>query len=311
MSQEKSSSAAVDKQAGEAESIEYIPFTLYDNLELLINNYSRDYSITEERRGVYTVSFKREDSTIILTLLVQNPKLTLADIKIYLTNRGESLLGETVEDFLVINDLTRDGELTGFYYTLTEKDLVGKETDSGDFRYLFQGYILYNNLIGDFTFFCNDRESGLFEELNIAEFVQEKKVMSNTQYFEDIKLTEEDIADFNLGITKHFYSKQQSTFYNNTQMHESIIGPLKEKYTQELGSGDEEGTIFYYYFEENLEAGSEGFLRGLFYGSTEQPTKTNPELLLIKDNYLVVFSFPFESETAKEYYDIVKDKVEQ
>ena len=109
-------------------------------------------------------------------------------------------------------------------------------------------------------------------------------------------------------IIRHFYSIQQVIFYQSTEIYEEILGKIEEKYTQGLSNENEAGTIFFYYFSNVLDSAEEGFLKGLFYGEEGGPTESHPEKFFIKDNYLVVFSFPLNSEISDKYFNFIKEK---
>ena len=99
-----------------------------------------------------------------------------------------------------------------------------------------------------------------------------------------------------------YKSIQAGTFYEQTDMYESLIGKIKNKTFQSYESKDDKGAIYYYEFEENFDR--QDFLEGLLWGG-KKPTKAHPEEIFVKDNILVIWSFADKSELKK----ISKDKV--
>src|SRR5690606_14602741 len=97
-------------------------------------------------------------------------------------------------------------------------------------------------------------------------------------------------------------SIQAGTFYEQSDIYETLIGKVKNKTFQSYESKDDKGTIYYYEFEDNFE-GRE-FLEGLLWGG-KKPTKAHPEEIFVKDNILVIWSFVDKSELKK----VSRDKI--
>jgi len=118
-----------------------------------------------------------------------------------------------------------------------------------------------------------------------------------------LKLTDTDVPKKYTATDKMLYkSIQAGTFYEQTELYESLIGKLKNKEFQSYESRDDEGVIYYYEFEDDFT--QEGFLEGLLWGG-KKPSKAHPEEYFVKDNILVIWSFSAKSELKK----ISKDKI--
>jgi hypothetical protein len=100
----------------------------------------------------------------------------------------------------------------------------------------------------------------------------------------------------------HFKSIQAGTFYEQTDIYESLIGKIKSKDFQSYASKEDKGTIFYFEFEKNFD--QQGFLEGLIWGG-KKPTKSHPEEYIFKDKILVIWSFVEKSELK----EISKEKI--
>jgi hypothetical protein len=123
------------------------------------------------------------------------------------------------------------------------------------------------------------------------------------QGFEKLKLTDAEVPDKYKPTDEMLYkSIQAGTFYEQTDIYESLIGKIKNKTFQSYESKDDKGANYYYEFEENFDR--QDFLEGLLWGG-KKPTKAHPEEIFVKDNILVIWSFADKSELKK----ISKDKV--
>ena len=123
------------------------------------------------------------------------------------------------------------------------------------------------------------------------------------QGFEKLKLTDTEVPDKYKPTDEMLYkSIQAGTFYEQTDLYESLIGKIKNKDFQSYESKDDKGAIYYFEFEKNFER--QEFLEGLLWGG-KKPTKAHPEEYFVKDNILVIWSFADKSELKK----ISKDKV--
>ncbi len=77
----------------------------------------------------------------------------MEDIKKELAAEGAKLLVQSEEKEIVINDYLNNSSLAGYYYMLTDKN-----PKEGEFKYLVQGVIKYNNTAGFYTFLHNSKE---------------------------------------------------------------------------------------------------------------------------------------------------------
>jgi hypothetical protein len=122
------------------------------------------------------------------------------------------------------------------------------------------------------------------------------------QGFEKLKLTDTDVPDKYKSAKKILYKSVQAiNFYNDTDLY-SFIGEIKSKDSQSFKSKDDEGTIFYFEFEQEFKG--QGFVEGLLWGD-KKASKEHPEEIFIKDNILIIWSFSENSDLKK----ISKDKI--
>lgn len=123
------------------------------------------------------------------------------------------------------------------------------------------------------------------------------------QGLDKLKLVDSEVPEKYKRTDEMLYkSIQAGTFYEQTDIYESLIGKIKNKDFQSFKSKDDKGAIYYYEFEENFDR--QEFLEGLLWGG-KKPTKAHPEEYFVKDNILVIWSFADKSELKK----ISKDKV--
>jgi hypothetical protein len=116
------------------------------------------------------------------------------------------------------------------------------------------------------------------------------------QGFEKLKLTDTEVPDKYKATKKILYKSVQAiNFYNDTDLY-SFIGEIKSKDYQSFKSKDDEGTIFYFEFEQEFKG--QGFVEGLLWGD-KKASKEHPEEIFIKDNILIIWSFSENSELKK------------
>jgi hypothetical protein len=123
------------------------------------------------------------------------------------------------------------------------------------------------------------------------------------QALDKLKLVDAEIPEKYKPSDEMLYkSIQAGTFYEQTDLYESLIGKIKNKDFQSYESKDDTGAIYYYEFEKNFRR--EEFLEGLLWGG-KRPTKAHPEEYYVKDNILVIWSLTAKSELKQ----ISKDKI--
>lgn len=286
-------------------------FFVCDNVRIVIKEWSGDnFKIGEDEYGydIFLYPSKKSDYQITTTLYPYNSdKTSNEQLKSIITKQGQELLPSAVEKELSVEELNKNGKIKGYFYFLTDKnDVSNKE---GEYAYLIQGIIRYNYLLGSFTILSNDKKVKTAFLSDIYDLVNDRLEIGETKNFEKIKLNPSEIKKYNLSHIKNYYSNHQALFYNNSNNYRHILPVISEKYTQSTDNNGEQGTVFYYYFDEKLDDGHKSFLTKLFFGQGKPGSKEYPELMLIKDNYLIIFSFPYQSKDGKEIYDIVKKKL--
>ncbi len=270
----------------------------YDNLTVTYRTMGGSApAVKENEPGAYTLTYEAPGKRHIMLLTVFPYKpgaLTAEGLKSSLKERGEKVLPMSREKELVIHDITRNGAIVGCYYALTDKN-----PKKGEYAYLVQGHIKYNHLVGHYTFLYNDpRDIKALQDTRIETMITDTPGLTSTRHFGNIRLNEREISSYRMEYIKHFYSIQQATFYNSGEIYNRILPPLQEKYTQSVCNDSEEGTVFYYCFKDRLDSSHRGFLTGLFYGQDGKPTPGHPEKIIMKDKYLIVLSYPFNSAIA-------------
>lgn len=117
------------------------------------------------------------------------------------------------------------------------------------------------------------------------------------QGLDKFKLAANEVPEKYKTTDKMLYkSIQAETFYQQTDLYESLIGKIKSKAFQSFDSKDDKGVIYYYEFEENFKR--QEFLEGLIWGG-KKPSKAHPEEYFVKDNILVIWSFTVNSDLKK------------
>ena len=224
-----------------------------------------------------------------------------------LITRGTVFAKDSEEGKINLLDLKRDGKIVGNYFSLTDK-----QPKEDEYKYMSQGVVDYNFILGVFTYLTNDKEAWAnFGGIDPVSLINDSLKDKVTKNFEKIKLTNEELSKFEPSAVRHFYSRQKSILYNNTDIYTAILSNLEEKYTQSFINGKENCTIFYYYFSDKLGENQKAFLTGLLYGQKGKPTNEHPETFLIKDNYLIVFSFPRSSKLHREIGRLIENKFKE
>jgi hypothetical protein len=281
----------------------------YDNLDVsLVSIKNTTQTIVEEKPEIYTLHYSEKNRVfeLLMTLYpVTAEDFKIENLKAVLNERGAELISQSEEKEVTIIDIKENSDIKGYYFALTDKN-----PKQGEYKFLLQGLVKYNHLLGHFTFLCNNRNDiKIYNDINIKSFLKDTPVLKKTIYFEKVKLNEKEIEKYKLQFVKYFYSQQQFTFYNSTDSYSQVLPDLQEKYTQSVCVEKDEGTVFYYYFKDKLGSDQENFLRGLFYGDDGKPSKDHPEIFYVKDNYLIVFSYPYNSRLQNELIEMVKNKL--
>jgi uncharacterized surface anchored protein len=126
----------------------------------------------------------------------------------------------------------------------------------------------------------------------------------SAQQLDNLKLTETEIPEgYKLTDDSKCISIQACTFYSNPQIYEVIIGKVKSKEIQNFENKKDSGSIMYFEFEDQFEM--ESFLQPLLWGG-KKPTHEHPEQILVKENILIIYSFPLKSQLV----ELSKKKVE-
>lgn len=279
----------------------------YDNLLVTVASIPGATSAVErDESGFSTIEFEESKGayTLFLTLYPAHPSTQLEDTREDLEKKGKALLSQAKEKELKLQTLQDDGAPVAYYYALADKN-----PKKGEYEYLLQGFVRYAHFIGYFTFLYHlPEDAKKIEEIGLHRLVDSQPTISKTDHFEDIKLNEDDLRGYDMQYILHYYSQQQVIFYENPEMHESVLPKVVERYTQSVCKGDTEGTIFYYYFDRKIES-RKGFFEGLFYGEDGKPSKEHPETFICKGNILVVFSYPYRDTLAKELKAIVSSRL--
>ena len=84
------------------------------------------------------------------------------------------------------------------------------------------------------------------------------------------------------------------SFYNQTDMYESLFGKVAKKEFQSYYKKGDRGSILYLEFEK--EFNGQSFLNGLLWGQESKPTKAEPDEYYSKGKILIIWSFNLKSE---------------
>jgi hypothetical protein len=330
------------------ESAESKEYKLSDvDLNFIVNIPDKaKYTSKENKNKVLSfIEVKMPDKSVFMLTLhpMKKDRYDAKSLKPMLIERGEEFAKESDEGKLELLELKREIKVVGNYFSFTDK-----QPQEGEFKYMSQGVVDYNFVFGSFTYLTNNKESwpsfGGIDPVSILSDSIKDKVTKN---FENVKLTKEELSQFEPSIIEHFYSRQQVILHENTDVYKAILSNLKEKYSQsfnnlnnhkkdkndktdkenknnkndksdKINKNDknnkndinniEECTIFYYYFNNKLGEDQQAFLTGLFYGEKGKPSDEHPETFFIKDNYLIVFSFPNSSKLHKELSELIAGK---
>lgn len=285
-----------------------VPLNLYDNLTVTVNKPRNSvFSCKETQQGVHTLRFSNNGEYVLLMDVapVHTGSFNITRLKNSLLETGKHFLPQSEETSITVHSIVRDALPAGYYYHLTDRN-----PKKNGYKYLTQGYILYNVLLGRFTFLYNREYQRKIFHGTVPHLISARHRINRTQHFESLKFYDRDLARLTLRYTKYFYSPQQKIFYMNPEIYSSVIPTVLEKYSQSICTDSENGTVFYYYFNGTLTDAHAHFLRGLFYGNGSAPSKDHPEKILMKNNYLIVFSYPHGSTVSDFLYAAISRKLQ-
>jgi|HubBroStandDraft_6_1064221.scaffolds.fasta_scaffold1541343_1 hypothetical protein len=89
-------------------------------------------------------------------------------------------------------------------------------------------------------------------------------------------------------------STYASSFYEQTDLYETILGKIVKKEFQSFDKKGDKGSILYFEFEKEFNGGS--FLNGLLWGQNSKPTKSASDEYYSKGKILIIWSFNLKSE---------------
>lgn len=119
-------------------------------------------------------------------------------------------------------------------------------------------------------------------------------ILSFGQNLADLKLTDKEMPE---GYTRskklQCKSIQAALLYEQIDLYTPILGQVKAKDFQTFKSKNDQGSILYFEFENNVKLAE--FLSGLLWGESDKPTKFHPEEFHVKKNLLIVWSFDEKS----------------
>lgn len=126
-----------------------------------------------------------------------------------------------------------------------------------------------------------------------------------SQSLDKFKITNEELPkEYTLTEETQCQAIQACLFYKQTNIYSSFLGKVKSKEIQNFENKNDSGSIMYFEFEKDFEG--EGFLKGLLWGKSNEPTKAHPEEIIVKGKFLIVYSFKKESDLKKLSQDKIK-----
>lgn len=126
-----------------------------------------------------------------------------------------------------------------------------------------------------------------------------------SQSLDKLKISSEELPkEYTLTEKTQCQAIQACLFYKQTDMYSSFLGKVKSKEIQNFENKNDNGSIMYFEFEKEFKG--EGFLKGLLWGQSDEPTKAHPEEIIVKGNILIVYSFKKESDLKKFSQDKIK-----
>lgn len=149
-------------------------------------------------------------------------------------------------------------------------------------------------------------KTGLLLKLATVLLISLFTLTARGQDLQPIQLTDAEIpAGYKASPDMLCQSVQAASFYEQTDIYESILGTVKNKAYQSFAAKGDKGTILYLEYEEDFAG--EAFLQGMLWGESNKPTKAHPEEYLIRGKYLIIWSFAPNSALKK----VSKGKVAQ
>jgi len=117
---------------------------------------------------------------------------------------------------------------------------------------------------------------------------------------EELKLSKKELPRrYTLSEELHCISTQPAIFYKMPDQMGLLPG-VKGKICQSLiKKGQRPGTLIIIEYEKPIASDLMGYLRGLFWGSEEGPTKIHPEEMCVSGPFLLILSFEQGSPAAK------------
>jgi hypothetical protein len=251
-------------------------------------------------------AFSDGKSTMLTTIIFGAPKkITEEKLKSTVRGTGQNMLDSAVENEIHLSSLKLEDGLA-YYFSLTDK-----APKPGEYKYVSQGLASLDEILISFTVLHNDES--MKKKSSWIESIKSMKhacLKSSAGHFDKLKLASgdiENVATFSEEL--HLYSMQTTILYNNPETYSGIMPKCIAKEYQSVSDGNNEGSILYFRFDSNIEGKAIGFLTGLLYGESEKPSRDHPEIIEVKNDKMIIYSFPYKNSLSEIVQKLVTPRL--
>ena len=262
----------------------------------------------EEQSNTLNYFFKNEESNLQLTFFPESDVseiLTDEKIRSLVLGTEQDLLNSAVEDEIQLSSFNVN-EGAGFYYSITDK-----QPKPDEYKYRTQGRVRFGEISGSFTVLHNDesmKQNSLW--VGVLKTLQYNHEEVPSSHFDKLKLTSRDIENMaTFSDELHLYSTQTTTLYNNPETYLGIMPKCIAKEYQSVSDGNSEGSILYFRFDANIEGIAIDFLTGLLYGEPGKPDIDHPEIIEVKNDRMIIYSFPYNNSLSEKVQKLVTPRL--
>lgn len=268
-------------------------------------------AVIEEKRSdrdVLDYSFENDGACLLLTFILGSDvsgNFTDEKIKNIVFEMGQNFLSSAVEEKIDLFCL-KGTNGAGYYYSLTDK-----APKPDEYKYVTQGLVRFGEIVGKFTVLHNDdsmKQKSLW--ISVLETLQQQHDKSSSSDFDKLRLTSHDIENMaTFSNELHLYSMQTSLLYKNPEISGVILPKCIAKEYQSVSDGVNKGSILYFKFDSNLDGSARGYLTGLLYGESGKPSSQHPEIIEVKNDMLIIYSFPYKSALSKKVQKLITPRL--
>jgi len=133
---------------------------------------------------------------------------------------------------------------------------------------------------------------------------------AQTNKFESlINSVKREFTDYVAVDTFYYQQFRTKIFYESVESYDMLLGNVLSKDFQSFLVGGVSGSVIFFEFDKEIDEGGKGLLNSFLWGGGNQASALWPDELVIYKNYLVIISFPYQSEQAAKLKELLTSEL--